>query len=167
MMAEGCHTVRGSGASAGLHHSRRSLLNNRSIPSSTAIPVLVDPDVRAAVAWLTDTFGFVEPVSIGEAHRAQMHIGDGGAMIVADVRGEQLPRRAGAVKHVVKVGVEDVDAQFARARAGGARLPQERIEYEYVERERTVEDFAGHRWHFTQSMRDVDPEEWGGESVLT
>jgi hypothetical protein len=25
-----------------------------------------------------------------------------------------------------------------------------------------VEDLAGHRWQFTQTMRDVAPEEWGG-----
>ena len=129
------------------------------------IPVLVYPDVRAAVAWLTATFGFVERVRIGEAHRAQMQIGDDGAVIVADVRGEQQPPRDGVVTHLVKVRVEDVDAQFEQARAGGARVLQEPIEYEYGERECTVEDLAGHRWQFTQSMRDVAPEEWGGESI--
>ena len=41
---------------------------------------------------------------------------------------------------------------------------QEPIEYEYGERECTVEDLAGHRWQFTQTMRDVAPEEWGGQS---
>jgi hypothetical protein len=28
-----------------------------------------------------------------------------------------------------------------------------------------VEDLAGHRWQFTQTLRDVEPEEWGGETV--
>jgi hypothetical protein len=86
------------------------VLNNRSIPSATVIPVLVYPDVRAAVAWLDDAFGFVERVRIGEAHRSQLQVGDDGAVIVADVRGEQQPPRAGAVTHVIKVRVEDVDA---------------------------------------------------------
>jgi uncharacterized glyoxalase superfamily protein PhnB len=31
---------------------------NRSIPASTVVPVLVYPDVRAAVAWLGEAFGF-------------------------------------------------------------------------------------------------------------
>jgi uncharacterized glyoxalase superfamily protein PhnB len=42
---------------------------NRSIPA--AHPVLVYPDVRAAVAWLAQAFGFAERVRIGEAHRSR------------------------------------------------------------------------------------------------
>ena len=48
---------------------------------------------------------------------------------------------------------------------GGVRVLQEPVEYEYGERECTLEDLAGHRWQFTQTMRDVAPEEWGGQSV--
>jgi uncharacterized glyoxalase superfamily protein PhnB len=132
---------------------------------TTVIPVLVYSDVRAAVAWLTDAFGFVERVRIGEDHRSQMHVGDDGAIIVADVRGEQQPPQVGTVTHVIKVRVADVEAQFERARSHGARVVQEPIEYEYGERECTLEDLAGHRWQFTQTMRDVAPEEWGGQSV--
>ena len=42
---------------------------------------------------------------------------------------------------------------------------QEPTEYEYSERECTLEDLAGHRWQLTQTMRDVAPEEWGGVTV--
>jgi hypothetical protein len=28
-----------------------------------------------------------------------------------------------------------------------------------------LEDLAGHRWQFTQTLRDVAPEEWGGVTV--
>jgi len=141
------------------------VIANRSIPPATVIPVLVYPDVRAAVAWLTTAFGFVERVRIGEDHRSQMQIGPDGAMIVADVRGGQQPPQAGTVTHIMKVRVADVDAQFQRARSHGARVVQEPTEYEYGERECTVEDFAGHRWQFTQTLRDVAPEEWGGVTV--
>ena len=141
------------------------MLTNRSVPAATVIPVLVYPDVPAAVAWLTQAFGFIERVRIGDDHRSQMQIGDDGAVIVADVRGEQTPPRAGAVTHVIKVRVDDVDARFEQARAHGAPVLQEPTEYEYGERECTVEDLAGHRWQFTQTMRDVAPEEWGGLSV--
>ena len=71
------------------------MLTNRSIPQATVIPVLVYPDVRAAVAWLNAAFDFIETVRVGEAHRAQMRIGVDGAIIVADVRGEQQPPEAG------------------------------------------------------------------------
>jgi uncharacterized glyoxalase superfamily protein PhnB len=94
-----------------------------------------------------------------------MRVGEDGAMIVADVHGDQQPPQAGLTTHVVKVRVADVDAAFERARVHGARVLQEPTEFEYGERECTVEDLAGHRWQFTQTMRDVAPEEWGGVTV--
>jgi uncharacterized glyoxalase superfamily protein PhnB len=139
--------------------------SNRSIPSATVIPVLVYPDVRAAVAWLTAAFGFAERVRIGEDHRAQLRIGDDGAVIVADVRGERQPPQAGIETHLIKVRVDDVDARFEHARAHGARVLQEPTEFPYGERSCTLEDLAGHRWEFTETVRDVAPEEWGGISV--
>lgn len=129
------------------------------------IPVLVYPEVRAAVAWLTNAFGFVERVRIGEGHRSQMRVGADGAVIIADVSAERHPPQPGTVTHVIKVRVADVDAQFERARAHGARVVREPTEFEYGERECTVEDLAGHRWQFTQTLRDVAPEEWGGQTV--
>jgi uncharacterized glyoxalase superfamily protein PhnB len=140
-------------------------MTNRSIPAATVIPVLVYPDVRAAVAWLTEAFGFAERVRIGEDHRSQMRIGQDGAVIVADVRGERQAPQPGVETHLLKVRVPDVDAQFQRARAHGARVIQEPVEYEYGERECTVADLAGHRWQFTQTLRDVAPEDWGGVTV--
>jgi hypothetical protein len=73
---------------------RASLRKNRSVPDATVIPVLIYPDVRAAVAWLTDVFGFVERVRIGDNHRSQLRFGDG-AVIVADVRGDRRPPTPG------------------------------------------------------------------------
>jgi uncharacterized glyoxalase superfamily protein PhnB len=145
--------------------SVRRVLTNRSIPTSTVIPVLVYPDVRAAVAWLTAAFGFVERVRVGDDHRSQMQVGHDGAVIVADAHGDQQPPPAGVVTHLVKVRVADVNAQFGRARSRGATVLQEPIEYEYGERECTVEDLGGHRWQFTQTIRDVEPEEWGGLAI--
>ena len=83
------------------------------------IPVLIYPNVRAAVTWLTTAFGFVERVRIGEDHRSQMQVGDNGAVIVADVRGERQPPQMGVVTHVIKVHVADVDADWERARSHG------------------------------------------------
>jgi uncharacterized glyoxalase superfamily protein PhnB len=53
---------------------------NRSVPPPTVIPVLVYPDVREAVSWLSQVFGFVERTRVGENHRAQLSIGADGAM---------------------------------------------------------------------------------------
>ena len=64
---------------------------NRSIPPATVFPVLIYPDVRAAVAWLEKAFGFAERLQIGESHRSQLSVGDG-AVIVGDVRHERRRR---------------------------------------------------------------------------
>jgi uncharacterized glyoxalase superfamily protein PhnB len=138
---------------------------NRSIPAPTVIPVLVYPDVRAAVAWLSGAFGFTERVRIGENHRAQLRFGDG-AVIVADVRAERRPPRAGEATHSVMVRVEDdVRAHCDRARAHGAGIHMEPTDFEYGERQYTAEDLAGHQWTFSETLADVAPEEWGGELV--
>jgi len=138
---------------------------NRSVPPATVVPILVYPDVRAAVAWLGGAFGFRERVRIGESHRAQLSIGTDGAVIVADARGEQLPPDAGRVNHLVRVRVDDVDAHCERAREFGAQVLDGPIDREYGERDYTVVDLGGHRWNFSESIRDVAPEEFGCETV--
>jgi uncharacterized glyoxalase superfamily protein PhnB len=138
---------------------------NRSIPAATVIPVLIYPDVREAVAWLCAAFGFVERVRIGENHRAQLRCGDGGAVIVGDVRGDRRPPRPGEVTHSVTVRVEDARAHCERARARGARILMEPTDFEYGERQYSAQDPAGHQWTFSETIADVAPEEWGGESV--
>jgi uncharacterized glyoxalase superfamily protein PhnB len=141
------------------------VLANRSAPPTTVTPVLIYPDVPAAVAWLERVFGFQERVRIGEGHRAQLRVGLDGALVVADVRGEQVSPSGGLVTHLVKVRVPDVDEAFADARDAGARVLQEPVTHEYGERTCLLEDLAGHRWELSQSMRDVEPEEWGGTTV--
>ena len=142
-------------------------MRNRSAPPATVTPVLIYPDVRAAVAWLESAFGFEERVRIGEDHRAQMHVPPDGAMVVADVRRDQAAPSGGVVTQVVKIRVPDVDAAFERARDAGARVLEEPHTWEYGERSCFVEDLAGHRWELTQAVRDVEPEEWGGITVTS
>ncbi len=139
--------------------------NNRSVPPVTVVPVLVYPDVRAAVAFLSAAFGFVERTRIGESHRAQLAVGDDGAVIIADVGGERRPPQPGEVTHAVRVRVADVDAAFARARDHGAAVLEAPVDREYGERDCTVEDIAGHRWQLAEAKADVAPEEFGCETV--
>lgn len=134
---------------------------NRSIPSATVIPVLIYPDVRAAVQWLERVFGFSERVQIGEDHRSQLRFGDG-AVIVGDVRHDRRPPREGEVTHSVVVRVEDARAHCEHARANGARILMEPTDFEYGERQYTAQDIVGHQWTFSETLRDVAPEEWGG-----
>jgi len=139
---------------------------NRSIPSATVVPVLTYPDVREAVRWLGEAFGFEERLQIGESHRSQLQVGDG-AVIVADVRHEKRPPRPGEVTHSVLVRVEDARAHCERARSHGAEILMEPTDFEYGERQYAAEDPVGHQWTFTETLEDVAPEEWGGTLHLT
>jgi uncharacterized glyoxalase superfamily protein PhnB len=138
--------------------------HNRSVPPATVVPVLSYPDVRAAVAWLSAAFGFTERTRIGESHRAQMSIGADGAVIVAEHRG-QKPASGDGVTHLIRVRVKDVGAQFERACAHGARVLEPPTDREYGERDCTVEDVAGHRWQFAETVQDVAPEDYGCATV--
>ena len=137
---------------------------NRSIPSATVVPVLIYPDVREAVAWLSAAFGFEERLQIGESHRSQLRVGEG-AVIVADVRHDKHPPREGEVTHSMLVRVDDASAHCEHARACGARITMELTDFEYGERQYAAEDPAGHHWTFSETLEDVDPASWGGELV--
>jgi len=123
------------------------------MPASTVVPVLTYPDVREAVAWLGDAFGFIERVKIGEDHRAQLSLGDGD-LIVADVGSERRPPRPGEVTHAVVLRVDDARTLCEHVRSHGARIVTEPTDWDYGERQFTAETLA-----------DVAPEEWGGEAI--
>jgi len=142
------------------------VITNRSAPHARVTPVLTVADVRAAVAWYGEVFGFVEHVRIGEGHRAQLGLPDAPAaeLVVAEVRpGRRTPE--GERSHQVMLKVEDVAAVVESAVARGARVVDEQHDWEYGERQATVDDPFGHQWVLNQTLVDVAPEEWGGVSV--
>ena len=139
----------------------RGLRQNRSIPGAGVVPVLIYPDVRAAVTWLEAAFGFSERLQIGEDHRSQMIAGVG-AVIIGDVRHDRVPPRAGESTHSVMVRVDDARAHCERARAHGAAILMEPTDFEYGERQYAAADLAGHHWTFSETLEDVDPASWGG-----
>src|SRR5881396_638112 len=148
---------------------------NRSMPSSTVIPVLVYPDVAEAVDWLCGTFEFTEHLRIG-SHRSQLTVGDGSIVVAADPHGpgidsnktrEVCRSHQGETNHSVMVRVPNVDRHFERAKNRGAKILQPPTDYPFGERQYTAEDLGGHTWTFSQSMADVAPEEWGGTVVTT
>ncbi|HWD64283.1 MAG TPA: VOC family protein [Solirubrobacteraceae bacterium] len=135
---------------------------NRSVPDVSVIPVLIYPDVRAAVDWLTEAFSFAERLQIGEGHRSQMTVGEAGAVIIGDVRADRVPPRPGEATHSVMVRVEDAHGHCERARERGAKIREEPTDQMFGERQYTAEDPWGHQWTFTQTLADVDPADWGG-----
>ncbi len=125
------------------------------MPACSVIPVLGYPEVGVAVDWLCDAFGFKLRLRIAN-HRAQLEVGDG-AIVVTEQRGT-----AGKDCHSVMVRVEDLDRHHQHAIQRGARVLEAPADYPFGERQYSVEDFAGHRWTFSQSIADVDPKDWGG-----
>lgn len=67
--------------------------------------------------------------------------------------------------HSLMVRVDDVDRHYAHVVQCGARIISLPADFPYGERQYTVEDLAGHRWIFSQSIADVDPQEWGGTLI--
>lgn len=139
-----------------------AVLSNRSIPSATAIPVLIYPDVRAAVSWLSEAFGFVERLQIGEDHRSQLNVGEGGAVIIGEVRNDRVPPRPGEVTHSVLVRVGDARAHYDHARTHGAEILEVPTDHMFGERQYNAADPWGHQWTFSQTLADIDPGDWGG-----
>ena len=131
--------------------------SNRSVPPCPVIPVLRYPDPAAAADWLSKAFGFTVRLRIAN-HRIQMRAGEG-CFTIAE--GNVVPDHS----CTVQVRIEDAPAHCERARRGGAIILTEPVEHNYGERQYNAEDFYGHRWDFTETVRDVDPASWGGTPV--
>ncbi len=132
---------------------------NRSIPPSQVIPELAYPDIHAAAEWLSNAFGFSERLRIGN-HRIQLVFGSGAVVLFS---GRVQPSECSS--HSVMVRVDNVDRHFAHARNAGARVLGAPVTYPYGERQYAAQDLVGHRWVFSQTVADVDPNEWGGVLV--
>jgi uncharacterized glyoxalase superfamily protein PhnB len=139
---------------------------NRSAPHARVTPVLTVADVRSAVAWYTEVFGFVEHVRIGDGHRSQLGLPDGppAELVVAEVRpGRRTPDEESS--HQVMLKVDDVTTVIETALTRNARLVNPPHDWQYGERQATIVDPFGHQWVITQTLTDVAPEQWGGSIV--
>jgi uncharacterized glyoxalase superfamily protein PhnB len=124
------------------------------MPHCSVIPVLGYSHVPDAVDWLCRAFGFSVRVRIAD-HRAQLKAGDGCFVVSGAEPGRDC-------RCSLMVRVEGIDLHYERALAFGARVVSAPTDYLYGERQYTVEDLAGHVWTFSQSIADVNPEDWGG-----
>lgn len=142
------------------------VLVNRSAPHARVTPVLTVADVRVAVAWYCAVFGFVEHVRIGEGHRSQLGLPNGppAELVLSEVReGRRTPERGRS--HQIMFKVDDVGRVVDLALARGATLVDPPHDWQYGERQATLDDPFGHQGVVSQTLVDVAPEEWGGSTV--
>jgi uncharacterized glyoxalase superfamily protein PhnB len=143
------------------------MVENRSAPGATIVPILIYEDVGEAIKFLCRTFGFTERLRVardGVIGHAQVSFGDG-AVMLGRHGGPYHPPRPNEITHTVHVTVNDVDRHFARSVAAGAGVLEGPADKPFGERQYTVEDPAGHRWTFSQHIADLAPEDWGATSA--
>ena len=131
------------------------------------MPALAYEDVAGAIDWLTGAFGFREVLRwtdpAGVVRVAELE-SDGVPAVMLESReppasGERRSRSHGC--HMILVFVDDVDEHFRRSREAGATIMSEPQDKPWGLRQYLAEDPGGHRWEFSQHLRDVQPEEWG------
>jgi len=132
------------------------------MPVSNIIPVLSYPDIATAVDWLMETFGFTLRLRI-QNHRAQMNVGNGSVILTN--KGWNDNNDLWKSTHSIIVRIEDVNAHYKHSAQHNAKIIQIPTDQVYGERQYTAEDLVGHQWTFSQTLADIDPEEWGGELI--
>ncbi len=131
------------------------------------MPSLRYDDVGAAVAWLNQTFGLTEHLRWtdegGVIRHAEMRSDNAFIELSAAPEGYQTPKRLGQVCQSLVVLVDDVDAHYRMAQATGATIIAVPEDKPWGLRQYSAEDLDGHRWEFSQYLRDVPPAEWGAQ----
>src|ERR1019366_4730672 len=140
---------------------RVPMIANRSAPPGPIVPRLIYKDVAKAIDWLRGAFGFTErlrtsPEPDGTIHHAQLAIGEGSVILTG-----QPVARPNEFIQALMVHVDNVDEHFARAKQFGARILSPPDSKPFGERQYAAEDLEGHRWAFSESVADVQPEAWG------
>lgn len=142
-------------------------MKNRSVPVDTVLPHIIYRNLPAAMEWLRTAFGFREHYRYGEPSGAQMHLGNAYIMVRSARPGDATAKPGSEQTASLTVFVDDVEAHFRQAKSAGARIVEELHEVMYGEKQYGVEDLEGHRWLFSQHVRDVSPEEWGAKIAET
>ncbi|MEL6169294.1 MAG: VOC family protein [Pseudomonadota bacterium] len=121
------------------------------------VPYISYTDGKAAIEFLTGVLGFTENFS---------QYGEDGALVHAELRygnsvllmgTADLPKGSPGLYLVI----EDVDAQHARAVAGGATIVYPPEDTEWGTRRFRMKDPAGHEWTFGSYQPETEPPAWG------
>lgn len=112
---------------------------------STISPVIPYRDLRAAIDFLCDAFGFERHAwhedESGELQHVELRLGDDVIM--------PAPTRLGEPGHAhTYVVVVDPDAHHDRAKTAGAQITMELRDTDYGSRDYAATDLEGNSWSF-------------------
>jgi uncharacterized glyoxalase superfamily protein PhnB len=127
----------------------------------TIFPIIRCTDVRRAIQWLGEAFGFVELFSVPESgqlvRHAQLKLG-ANIIMLGSVRqddGMTSPAVLGSSTQALCVYVEDLDAHFERARAAGAEILSAIEDTDFGTRGYHARDLEGHLWVFGTYLPNI------------
>jgi uncharacterized glyoxalase superfamily protein PhnB len=116
-------------------------------------PTLLYRDAGAAIDFLEQAFGF-EAIARhdnpdGTVAHAELRLG-GDVIMVGTGAGDlqEAPDDFRSARVGIYLSVDDLDAHYERARAGGADVYRELQDTEYGSREYSARDPEGVHWHF-------------------
>ena len=128
-------------------------------------PYLCVDRAADAIDFYSKVFGAKErmrmPAPEGKIGHAELQIGDSIIMLADEFpdMGALGPRSVGGTPVTISVYVEDVDAVYDRAVAGGAKPVRPVEDQFYGDRSGQFEDPFGHRWSVASHVEDVPPDE--------
>ena len=120
--------------------------------TQTITPYLLYEDGEAAIDFATQAFGFrVVERTVGAAGglHAELERGGGQLYLGQPPSGFSNPSKVGRTS-LVHVLVDDVDAHYERAKAGGAKIIEELNDLPFGHRRYGCTDPQGHEWYFAQ-----------------
>jgi len=118
---------------------------------------LVYEDPEAALAWLSNAFGFETRMTVRDDTQRLLFAETGLGEHTVSIGGERpwvrSPKNAGVATQSVQIRFsEDVDAHCARAHAAGATILREPELFFFGDRSYDVADHEGHIWSFNQRI---------------
>jgi PhnB protein len=131
----------------------------------TVTPYLIIRDAAQALEFYKSALGATELMRFagpdGKVMHAEIKIGDSPIMIGEECpeMGYRGPQALGGSPAGICLYVPDVDAQFARAVAAGAKVQRPVVNQFYGDRSGTFVDPFGHVWTIATHVEDVSVEE--------
>jgi PhnB protein len=128
-------------------------------------PYLIIRGATEAIEFYKKAFGAIElfriPAPGGKVGHAELKIGDSPIMLADEhpSMGYNGPQTIGGSPVSLMIYIDDVDAVFNQAVAGGATVKEAVTDKFYGDRSGTVVDPFGHIWHLSTHKEDVPPEE--------